>query len=122
MCMTTITILPESISKDGIVYRAIAGAKHSEGRTVGEALDELTKQLSSDDAGTLVIVQNLRPDDFFTAQQQRRLSELMESWRAARDNNSALPSNEQAELEGLIEAELQAATKRAGYALSELGQ
>jgi hypothetical protein len=120
--MTTITILPESISKDRIIYRAIAGAKHSEGRTVGEALDELTKQLSSDDTGTLVIVQNLRPDHFFTAQQQQRLSELMEQWRAARDNNAALTHDEQAELESLIEAELQAATKRAGYALSELGQ
>lgn len=110
--MTTITILPESISKDGIIYRAIAGAKHSEGRTVGEALDELTKQLGSYDAGTLVIVQNLRPDHFFTAQQQERLSELMGHWRSARDNNAALPTDEQAELENLIEAELQAALER----------
>jgi hypothetical protein len=120
--MTTITILPESVSKDGVIYRAIAGAKHSEGRTVGEALDELTKQLGSGDTGTLVIVQNLRPDHFFTAGQQQRLGELMERWRAARDNDLALPVDDQAELESLIEAELRAATKRAGEALSELGQ
>ena len=53
--MTTITILPESINSDEITYRAIAGAIQSEGKTAGEALDALTKQLSEDESGTLVI-------------------------------------------------------------------
>lgn len=41
--MTTITIVPESTDKDGIIYRAKAGTFESEGRSAGEALDALTK-------------------------------------------------------------------------------
>lgn len=120
--MTTITILPESIGKDEITYRAIAGVMQSEGRTAGEALDALAKQLSEDASGTLVIVQNLRPDVFFTAKQQQRLSYLMARWREARDNNNALPPDEQSELQRLVEAELQAVAKRAESAISELNK
>ena len=120
--MTTITILPESIESDEITYRAIAGAIQSEGKTAGEALDALTKQLSEDESGMLVIVQNLRPDIFFTAEQQQRLSELMARWREARDNNNALPPEEQAELQMLVDAELQAAAKRAESAISEMSK
>ncbi|MEK6410249.1 MAG: hypothetical protein AABN34_25265 [Acidobacteriota bacterium] len=118
----TITILPEIVGKDGITYRAIAGARQSEGRTAGEALDALTNQLSESETNTLVIVQSLRPDRFFTTQQQERLGELMAQWRAARDENCAMSSDEQSELEELIDAELKAATSRAAFALSELGQ
>ena len=53
--MTTITIVPESIEKDGITYRAIAGATQSKGKTADEALDALTRQLSEAETGTLVI-------------------------------------------------------------------
>jgi len=118
--MTTIVILPESVGGNSATYRAVAGKKQSSGRTAGEALDRLTAQLSDEEAGTLVIVQSLRPDQFFTAAQQQRLSELMERWRAARDAKTTLPPEEQAELEALVEAELQAATQRAESALPEL--
>src|SRR5262249_21169581 len=94
-------------------YHAIAGAKHAEGKTAGEALDALTAQLSVDEASTLVIVQSLRPDDFFTASQQERLTVLMAHWRTARDQGQTLPVEEQAELEALIEAELRASAARA---------
>jgi hypothetical protein len=82
--MTTVAILPEA-TEAGTTYRAVAGEKQSVGRTAGEALDALTAQLSDEEAGTLVVVQNLRPDRFFTAAQQDRLSELMSRWRTARD-------------------------------------
>jgi phenylpyruvate tautomerase PptA (4-oxalocrotonate tautomerase family) len=118
----TITILPEGVGKDGVTYRAISGARQSEGKTAGEALDALAKQLNAEEASTLVIVQNLRPDGFFTAQQQERLGELMTRWRSARDANGALKREEQAELEALIEAELNAAIRRSESALKELGQ
>ncbi|MEK6301728.1 MAG: hypothetical protein AABO41_13540 [Acidobacteriota bacterium] len=118
----TITILPEGVGEDGVTYRAISGARQSEGKTAGEALDALAKQLNEEEASTLVIVQNLRPDGFFTAQQQKRLGELMTQWRSARDKNGALKREEQAELEALIEAELNAAIRRAESALKELGQ
>ena len=118
--MTTITILPESIAPDQTAYRAVAGKKESVGRTAGEALDALTKQLGDDESGTLVIVQHLRPDHFFTADRQQRLAELMSRWRTARDSNGHLPPDEQAELEALIEAETEAARMRAEAVISEL--
>ncbi|MEW6128749.1 MAG: hypothetical protein AB1757_17040 [Acidobacteriota bacterium] len=77
MLMTTIAILPEQVDEKIKSYRAIAGHKQSVGKTAGEALDELTKQLSEEEANMLVVIQNLRADQFFTAAQQSRLSELM---------------------------------------------
>ena len=118
--MTTITILPENAGANGTTYRAVAGKRESAGRTAGEALDALTAQLDEDEAGTLVVVQHLRPDRFFTAEQQRRLQELMSRWRAARDAHGALPPDEQAELEALVEAELRGATRRVEAVLREL--
>ena len=69
--MTTITILPEEKN-----YRAVAGKKESVGRTIGAALDALTAQLDEEESGTLVVIQNQRPDKFFTLAQQKRLAEL----------------------------------------------
>jgi hypothetical protein len=63
-----------------------------------------------------------RPDGFFNADQQQRLAELMELWRAARDRGEALPIIEQSELETLVEAELRAAGGRAAALGDELGQ
>jgi K+-transporting ATPase c subunit len=120
--MTTIAILQEAAAGGSILYRAVARRKESVGRTVGEALDALTSQLSEEEAGTLVIVQNFRPDHYFTARQQQRLSELMARWRQARDGGSCLSAPEQAELESLIEAELEAARKRTEAALDNVGQ
>jgi hypothetical protein len=102
--MTTITILPEETNS----YRALAGDKESTGRTVGEALDALTSQLTDDESGTLVIVQNFKADKFFNAAQQARLTELMQL-RQAR----TLSSEEEQELESLVEAELNGARQRA---------
>jgi hypothetical protein len=101
--MTTITILPEAA--DG--YRALARDKESTGRTAGEALDALTAQLSDDEGGTLVIVQNYKADEFFNAAQQERLAELMQL-RQSRP----LSSEEGQELESLIEVELNGARLR----------
>lgn len=58
-------------------------------------------------------LQNQQPDDYFTGEQQQRLSELMERWRVARDSGTELPADKQAELQTLIKAELQGAIKRA---------
>ncbi|HKQ06896.1 MAG TPA: hypothetical protein VJ464_17315 [Blastocatellia bacterium] len=145
--MTTITIVPESTGKDGIIYRAKAGTLQSEGRSAGEALDALTKQLDQAETGALVVIQQPPtewsifvaayyeaiidhvqrtlsgemplPDAFFTAAQQHRLSELMARWREARDESRQLQPEEQAELEQLINAEVQAATRRAESTVAE---
>jgi hypothetical protein len=104
-----------------MTYRAVARNAQSTGRTAGEALDALIAQLGQEEAGTLIIVQLQRPDRFFSAQQQR-LEELMSHWRAARDADGAMPPEEQAELEKLVEAELRAADERARALLNELSQ
>ncbi len=118
--MTTIAIVPDNPGTQPTNYRAIAGDRQSVGRTAGEALDALTAQLDESEKGTLVVVQHLRPDQFFTAEQQDRLRELMARWRAARDAQTSLPPEEQAELDALVEAELRAATARAAALAREL--
>lgn len=111
--MTAITILPEKIGADDTTYRAVAGKRESVGRSAGEALDALASQLSDDEAGMLIVIQNMRPDGFFTAAQQQRLEELMSRWRTARDCRGSLAAEEQAELQSLVDAELDAARRRA---------
>lgn len=118
--MTAITILPEKISTVETRYRALAGERESVGRSVGEALDALTSQLSADEAGMLVVIQNLRPDAFFTAAQRQRLGELMSRWRTARDSGGSLDAEEQAELQSLVDDELNAARGRAEVTVREI--
>lgn len=76
--MTRVAILPVPTASGDFSYCAIAGAKQSQGRTAGEALDELTRQLPEEESTIIAIVQNPRPDRFFGHAQQRRLSELMD--------------------------------------------
>ena len=71
---------------------------------------------------TTVSAQRFRPDPFFTAEQQQRMTELMTLWRVARDAGGKLPPDEQAELEALVEAELEGAARRAEAMLSERGR
>jgi len=120
--MTKVAILPLPAEKGACSYRAIAGEKHAQGQTVGQALDALTAQLTGNEAGTLIIVQSLRPDRYFTAAQQQRLEELMARWRAARDQGFGLSAIEQAELQELVDAELKAATSRASEMADTLGR
>lgn len=120
--MTRVAILPIPAEQGDIFYRAVAGDKHAQGKSAGEALDALTEQLSADETSTLIIVQSLRPDRFFTAAQQQRLEELMARWRTLRDQGSYLPVDEQAELEALIAAELQASAARAAELADTLGR
>jgi len=102
------------------MYRAVAGSRQAVANTVGGALDALTAQLPAEESGTLIVVQNHRADKFFTAQQQQRLEELMDRWRAARGTDKSLSSSEQIELNALVDAEVQASGARAAAALAEL--
>ena len=120
--MTAITILPEKLGTVETRYRALAGERESVGRSVGEALDALTLQLRDDETGMLVVIQNLRPDAFFTAAQHQRLEELMSRWRTARDNGRSLGEEEQAELQSLIDDELNAARLRAEATVREVAR
>lgn len=120
--MTKVAILPEPADTGQITYRAIAGGRQSSGKTAGEALDGLTAALPAEETGTLVIVQHQRPDEFFDAAQQTRLTALMARWRAARDVGGVLPPAEQAELDELVDAEVRAAGERTAAVLREFGQ
>jgi hypothetical protein len=120
--MTTVAILPVSDANGEKLYRAVAGDKQSTGKTAGEALDALTAQLEGDEFSTLLIIQSFRPDWFFSAEQQQRLSDLMNLWRTARDEGQTLPPEQQAELDRLVEAELKAATARTAALVQQLSQ
>jgi hypothetical protein len=82
-------------------------------------LDGLTLQLQPDEKGTLIVVQHMQPDRYFSRDQQQRLEELMLRWRAARDSRQKLAPEEQAELEALVAAEWQAATQRTAALVPE---
>lgn len=110
--MTTVAILPISNANGEKAYRAITGDKQSVGKTAGQALDALTAQLGEAEFSALLIIQSFRPDSFFNADQQKRLSELMSLWQTARDQGQALPPEQQEELDTLVDAELKAATAR----------
>jgi hypothetical protein len=118
--MTIIAILPENPEQTSHGYRAIAGDLQSSGVTVGAALDALTAKLGRTNGATLVVVQDQRPDAFFTEQQQQRLHELMGLWRTARDAGRALSPADQAELDALVEAEVRAAGLRAAELAQKL--
>jgi hypothetical protein len=118
----TITIVPEVANEAGVVrrFRAQAGTFEATGPSVGTALDALTAQWSGENelSNTLVLVQQFRPDRFFTRGQQERLRELMDKWRIARDTGSGLPAAEQTELENLVQAEVEGMAERADALLS----
>ena len=118
--MTTVAILAVLNTNGEKSYRAIAGDRQSFGRTAGQALDALTALLGETDFSALIVIQSFNPDEFFTVQQQKRLSELMNLWRTARDRGQSLSPIQQAELESLVEAELKAATVRTGVLVQQL--
>jgi uncharacterized protein (DUF1501 family) len=118
--MTRITIIAENPDTPGATFRASTRGRESVGPTAGAALDGLADQLGADESGTLVVVQNFRPDQFFTAQQQRRLGELLAKQRTSREAGKALSADEYSELEALIDAELDGATKRSSAMVREM--
>jgi hypothetical protein len=118
--MSTIGVFPESDAPR--VYRAVSGQRQAVGATVGDAVKNLTDQLGEPEETTLVVVQPMKPDRFFTAEQIRQLSDLMAKWRAARDAGGCLAPDEQAELERLVQAELAATIERSKALLERSSQ
>jgi hypothetical protein len=119
--MTTIVLVPENSPASPPSFRAIAGDVQAHGATAGQALDAVTAQLGGTAETTLVVMQPMLPDEWFTAEQRRRLADLMARWRAARDAGTALPPEEQAELDALVKAELEAASRRSAALARQLG-
>lgn len=118
--MTAISITSVHVVPGEVVWRAVAGEKRSQGKTMGEALDALTQQLALDAAdGASVIFSKKQPDQFFTAAQQQRLATLMVQWRAARGTGQSLSLDESRELEALIAAEVEGAGNRVPSCFAE---
>lgn len=120
--MTAVAIVreKEEADSDGEArYRAITpdGGAQAVGRTAGQALDALTAQLAAAESGTLIIVQHMRPDHFFTQQQIDRLGDL-----TRRAQNGALTAEEEHERHALIEAELLASAQRSAALADSLGR
>jgi hypothetical protein len=124
--MTAVAIVREETKAGSdVLYRAIThtGRTQSVGRTPGEALDALTAQLDEEESGTLVVVQQMRPDRFFTQSQVARLQELMQRFQAGEQSaERALTAEEEAELHALIEAELLASARRSEALADALGR
>ena len=109
--MRTVLVIPDY--QNGKNFRAISGEKESFGNTIGEAVDSLTEQLENGSDETLYVVQRFSPDEFFTAEQQKRLSELMNKLHLTQQGKQEFSTEEKAELEKLIETELEGSTRRA---------
>jgi hypothetical protein len=120
--MTRVALSQEPGDAGSLLYRAVAGRNQAMGRTAGEALDALAMQLPREDADTLVIVRNMSPDRFFTAEQRRRLEQLTALRREALAGNSRWNAEDEAELESLIDAEVRAATERAAALFRDLAR
>ena len=109
--MDAITILPTHQPEGS--YEAAQGTLSAKGRTAGEALDALTALLEPEPATHVVIVQAHRPDRFFGATERARLETLMRRFHDAQVSGEPLSEADQAELEQLINAELDASGERA---------
>ena len=102
--MSTVSISAEKDKGNRIRFRAIAEGYETFGATMGEALDALTAQVDMA-AGAVVLLQKYAPDDLFSAPQYARMQELL-------TRRPSLTETEQAELEELVDAELEAAALR----------
>lgn len=118
--MTKVMIVADRPHAPDTTFRAIAREAESVGPTPGAALDALNEQLGGKEAGSLIVLQNLGPDEFFTAAQQQRMEALLVKWRAARSGGASLGESEQAELESLVNAELDGSARRAAAMAREL--
>ncbi|MEQ1604972.1 MAG: hypothetical protein ABL999_08890 [Pyrinomonadaceae bacterium] len=113
------TVLVTQEIHNGRNYRAIAEGKESTGQTVGSALDSLTSQLDEPERDTLYIIQRYSPDEFFSAEQQKRLRYLMDKLHEMEAGTYELSIDERIELESLVNAELDGMARRAAK-LAEL--
>ena len=127
--MTTIEIIAE-VHQEKTIYRAICGQQEATGASPGEALDSIEQQLTTlgdignigdiNDSQTLIILQRFRPDSLFTREQQNKLQELMSQHHQAVATQKPLSTQQQEELENLVETEFEAAIERSSQLLSQI--
>jgi len=103
--MSTICVHSENQPGKEARYRAVAGDRQVYGATMGQALDALAADWGGDIQETVVLIQRVQPDEYFTAAQQQRKRELMA-------RSKKLSPAERQELESLLDAELDATVAR----------
>ncbi len=86
-------------------FRAVSGNRQSVGRTAGEALDALLANEGADVESSTILIQRFVPDTYVTQAQYDRMQELIAG-------RGALTDQEDAELDALIDAELEATIAR----------
>ncbi len=118
--MVKVIITAENPRSSDNTFRAATRGHESVGSTPGAALHALAEQLDEKEINTLIVLQNLRPDEFFTAAQQERLAALLAERRIALDSGLQMDADAKAELETLIDAELDGAAQRAATMIREL--
>ena len=119
--MPPVEILPEPTQAGGTRYRARWGNRQAAADTPGQALDAIWEsegQEQRDASTTVILFHHLGADRFFSAEQQERLGDLMEEFHHALDSGATLSEEEEAELEQLVQSELEASANRAA-ALAE---
>ena len=75
--MSAITIHREETKGSPRQFRAIAGRRQSVGRTAGEALDALNAEIGEDESASIVFVQQMASDPFFSEEQHLRMQDLL---------------------------------------------
>ena len=98
--MTTITIAREQSTATAATYRAFGRERTSTGATPGQALDALSAQLEPQAVGSMVVIMEPGPDEFFPAELVERLQQLMVLHRAALDVGSPMSAAAETEASG----------------------
>ncbi len=93
-------------------FRARLDEQESYGQTIGQAIDALNEKFENFDNKTLYILQKFQPDEFFNAEQQKQMSELMDKLRLAQEGKGEFSLEEKVELENLVAAELEGSGNR----------
>jgi hypothetical protein len=113
--MTAVSIHREKDEADIPRFCAVAGKRQSLGRTPGEALDALNAQLGESESGSLIIIQQMQSDPYFSEEQYLRMRQLL-------DRRDSLSDTEREELESLVKAELVASAQRTQALADALGR
>jgi hypothetical protein len=100
-----VSVRTEGRDSGELWFRAFSGNRQSVGRTMGEALDALVADWGDDLEEAAVLIHRFRPDRHFTEAQYRRMEDLLA-------RRTALTAGERAELESLIDAELEGTVAR----------
>ena len=119
--ISKITITAEDPKSPNAGYRATWRDRESFGGTAGAALDAIKQQMPPTESASLVLIQDLKPDEFFSASQQRRLRELLDLRCEALSSGKEMSPAEKSELDDLIAMELEGSARRAAAMANEMG-